>query len=170
MDYIIKNTDLKDLDFACSLFEEAISYQKRKGYPEYRWDDREMQKEYILTGRHFKVVLANEIASVFNIQFNDENIWREMDKGRSIYLHGVLTNPKHKGKRIFGHVLNWTIAYALANDKTTIRLDTWSNNPDLTNYYATFGFKKIEDFQIPNSCNIPFNCRGNKVTLMEYKI
>lgn len=167
---LIRNTEIQDLDFACSLYDEAIKYQKKKGYPEYRWDDREVQKQYILGGSHYKVIVGEQIAAIFNIHFQDELIWREMDNNTSVYLHGVLINPPFKGQRMFGHILNWTINYAKENEKQNIRLDTWYNNPDLLNYYLSFGFKEVEIFQTPGGEDVPLNCRGNKVTLMEYSI
>ena len=166
----IEHTELGDLNFACRLYDEAIKYQQRKSYPEYRWDDREMQRKYIIQGTHYKVVIENEIAAIFNIHLSDPIIWREMDKGKSVYLHGVLINPKHKGKRLFGDILNWSIDYAKEYHKENIRLDTWYNNPDLLNYYLSFGFEEIENFQIPCKEDIPLNCRGNIVTLMEFQL
>ena len=166
----ITHTEIKDLDFACSLYDEAIKYQKEKGYPEYRWDDREVQKQYILDGSHYKVIHEDDIAAIFNVHFQDKTIWRGMDIDTSIYLHGVLINPSFKGQRIFGNILDWTIHFAKQNNKKNIRLDTWYNNPDLVDYYLSFGFKEVEEFQTPSGENVPLNCRGNKVILMEYKI
>ena len=166
----IGHTQITDLDFACSLYHEAIAYQKKNGYPEYRWDDRETQKKYIEDGIHYKVTIGNDIAAVFNVHFQDKLIWREMDQGQSVYLHGVLINPRFKGHRIFGDILDWTIAYAKENAKDNIRLDTWHGNPTLSNYYKTFGFTEVEDFQTPDGPDIPLNCRGNLVTLMQYTI
>jgi len=162
-------TEINDLDFCCHLFQEAIAYQKRKGYPQYIWDDREVQKKYILNGTHFKVVLRNEIVAMFNLQDADPIVWREMDQGNSIYLHGVLINPKFKGQRIVGRILDWSVNYSRNKEKTEIRIDTWFDNPPLTDYYQTFGFQMVEGFQIPCSDDTPLNCRGNKVALMEYK-
>lgn len=167
---LITHTEPQDLDFACSLYDEAIKYQKRKGYPAYRWDDREVQKQYILDGTHYKVICQDEIAAIFNIHVQDKLIWREMDTGISIYLHGVLINPSYKGRRIFGNILDWTIKFAKQHNKENIRLDTWYDNPDLLNYYLSFGFKEVEEFQTPADNDVPLNCRGNMVTLMEYKI
>ena len=166
----IVNTELNDLDFACELYHKAIAYQKMKGYPEYHWDDRDAQKQQIVNGSHYKVIIANEIAAIFNVQFQDKLIWRELDIGKSIYLHGVLTNPEHKGKKLFGDILNWAIEFANSHRKENIRLDTWYENENLLKYYMDFGFRKIENFQTPETINVPKNCRGNKVTLMEYQI
>ncbi len=167
---LIKNTEIHDLDFACYLYEEAIKYQKKNGYPTYRWDDRVVQKKYIEAGCHYKVISNNDIAAIFNIQFQDKLIWREMDDGTAIYLHGVLINPPYKGKRIFGDILSWVSDFAKRNNKQKVRLDTWYNNPNLFNYYSSFGFEEVEEFQTPDGEDIPLNCRGNLVTLMEYKV
>ena len=87
-------TTLKDLDIACRLYDEAIDFQRKRGYPEYRWDDREMQEMYINTGKHFKLLHESEMVGMFNIQESDKSIWREMDIGDAIYLHGVLIHSK----------------------------------------------------------------------------
>lgn len=42
--YNILNTEIKGLYFIYSLFEEAISYQKRKGYPVWVGYDKEVLK------------------------------------------------------------------------------------------------------------------------------
>ena len=70
--YKIVNSDIKDLDFACYLFDEAIAYQKRKGYPEYRSNDRTGQETDIKNKQHFKLVVNDEIAAIFRIWNNDK--------------------------------------------------------------------------------------------------
>ena len=166
----IKPSTLNDLDFACALYKDAIDFQKRNGFPEYRWDDREAQKKYIENGCHYKLVNEKEILGVFNIQQTDPLIWREMEKGDALYLHGVLIHTKFKGQRLLKYIIDWTVDFAKSCEKKYVRLDTWDDNPSLINYYQKFDFEKIESFQIPNDDAIPLNCRGNKVMLMEYKI
>ena len=170
MNYTILASELADLDKACALYEDAIAFQKRKGYPQYRWDDRAAQKEYIETGRHFKVMIADEIAGIFNVQTTDEKVWRERDQGDAIYLHGVLVHSSFKGLGLFKKILDWVADYARAKEKAFVRLDTWANNPKLENYYKALGFQLIEHFQIPNTEDTPLNCRGNEVVLMEYPV
>lgn len=166
----ILNSEIDDLDFACFLYDEAIKYQRENGYPEYRWDDRAVQADYIKKGLHYKVVIETQIAAIFNIQFSDKNTWREMDKGDSIYLHGVITNPNFKGLKLFGKILDWSIQFAKEKEKSTIRMDTWHGNSNLISYYLDFGFKIVGNYQLPDSEDIPLNCRGNKVVLMELNL
>ena len=166
----IKNTDIRDLDRVCQLWHDAIAFQKSKGYPEYLWDDRERQKQSILSGHHYKLTQGDNIIGVFNIQTSDKAIWRAMDQNNAIYLHGVLIDTKYKGQKLFQNILDWTVSYAKSHNKLFIRLDTWANNPPLENYYKQFGFEVIEEFQIPDCEGIPLNCRGNRVVLMQYTV
>lgn len=168
--YKILHTQLKDLDLACQLFDEAIKWQKRKGYPVYRNNDREAQKADIKKKQHYKLMDENEIAAIFSVWYADEGVWRSRDNNDSIFLHRVVTNQKHKGLRIFQYILDWSIQHAQNEKRQYIRLDTWDDNPPLINYYKSFGFDVVEHFQIPNTEEFQLNCRGNKVILMEYKV
>ena len=166
----IVNSELEDLDFACHLFDEAIAYQKRKGFPEYRCDDRELQAIDIERRQHYKVVAQEEIAAVFSVWYDDKVVWRKRDQGKSIYLHRIVVNPAFKGQQILFHITAWAVAHAKSNDKTSIRLDTWAGNPSLINYYKKFNYEFIEEFQLPNTDEVGVNCRGNKVALLEFLV
>lgn len=168
--YTIYNTEIKDLNRVCQLWEDAIHFQKSKGFPEYKWDDREKQKQSILKKDHYKLMLRDEIIGVFNLQTSDKIVWREMDKNDAIYLHGVLVDSKYKGQKVFQNVMDLLVSYTQKQNRRFIRLDTWANNPSLINYYKKFGFDVVEEFQTPQSPKVPLNCRGNKVVLMEYDI
>ena len=63
--YSIVNTEIKDLDFIYSLFDEAISYQKRKEYPVWAGYDKEVLKKDIKNKLQYKIVINNNIACIF---------------------------------------------------------------------------------------------------------
>jgi len=168
--YQIKNSTLEDIDKICWLFRDAISFQKRNGYPEFKWEDREGSIRHVLNKTHYKVIMENEIVGVFNVQLSDSPAWRHHDKGNAIYLHGVLVDRRFKGQRIFKKMLDWSIEYALVLKKDYVRLDTWANNPTLERYYYQLGFEKFEDFKYPSTKNITLNSRGNQVVLMQYPL
>ena len=63
----IINTDIKDLDFIYSLFDEAISYQKRKKYPVWVGYDKEVLKKDIKNRLQYKIIIDNNIACIFSI-------------------------------------------------------------------------------------------------------
>ncbi len=170
MDPIILPTQAEDLDQACLIFDEAIAYQKRKGYPVYVSNDRQGVAESIKNGLHYKLLINNEIACVFNLAYADPVIWGEREIGDAVYLHRVITNQKFKGRRLFGNIMEWTLLHAKAKGLYRLRLDTWADNPDLENYYISFGFRVVGHATVPDTEEVSINCRGNQVVLMEYPL
>ena len=47
------------------------------------------------------------------------------DRGDAIYLHRIVVNPEHKGKKQFKKVLDWAIDDAKAKNLSFVRMDTW---------------------------------------------
>src|SRR5437764_12933440 len=105
--YSIVYTEIKDLDFIYNLFDEAISYQKSKGYPAWAGYDKDVLKKDIADKLQYKVLIENDIACVFSICYSDEIIWREMERGDALYLHRIVVNPAHKAQYQCQKVFNW---------------------------------------------------------------
>lgn len=166
----IQNTTIEDLEFICHLFDEAINYQKSKGYPVWNGYDKNVLKTDIEKKLQFKIVEENNILCVFSICLSDPIIWREKENGNAIYLHRIVVNPKFKGQRQFDKILNWTIQFAQNNNLKHIRMDTWGDNENIINYYQSFGFKFIENFTTPITEDLPIQHRNLYLTLLEYEI
>ncbi|MBX2829342.1 MAG: GNAT family N-acetyltransferase [Flavobacteriaceae bacterium] len=166
----IVHSQWEDLDAACQIFDDAIAYQKQKGYPEYRSNDREGVKQAIADGMHYKMLIDGKLACVFNVVYNDRPIWRDKDQDDAIFLHRVITAQEFKGRRLFGQILEWAIDLAQSKNRPFVRMDTWDDNPNLVNYYKTFGFEVVEHFVAPYDPMVSPNCWGNKVVLLEYRI
>jgi len=169
-DYRIVETELEDLPFVFSLFDQAIIYQKNKGFPAWPSYDRAGLKEDILLERQFKIIQGADIACIFTITRKDAVVWRERDQGDALYLHRVVVNPVFKGNRLFGFIMEWAIRKAADLGLEFLRMDTWGDNPNLISYYQEFGFQIIEYWQTPNTAALPIQQRGNKVVLLEYSL
>jgi len=170
IEYGVENTTLNDLGFIYWLYEEAIKYQKKNGY--FGWqevDKTHLQKE-IEHKLHYKVVQDNTILCAFGVVFSDPNIWRTMDQGKSIYLHRIVVNPNFKGQKQFAKVLQWAIDYALAHGLDSVRMDTWTANPAIIEFYKKYGFKFVEEFKTGNNEKLPIQHRNLEITLLEYLI
>jgi len=151
----ITNTELSDLPFIYGLFEHSIEYQERKGYPVWRDYDKSAIVKDIQDKNQYKVVSENSIAIVFSVAYRDKIIWRELDKGDSIYLHRIVVNPSFKGQKLFGLIVQWAINHIHQKGLKFIRMDTWATNPAIINYYKDFGFKVIENYTTPD-CGVTF--------------
>ena len=168
--YLIKNTSTKDLDFIYTLFNEAITYIKKNNYVGWTTYDKNFIKQDISKKLQYKITKGNNILCVFSICFTDVLIWREMEKGDAIYLHRIVVNSAFKGHKQFQKILNWNIEFAKEKGLKYIRMDTWANNPNIIEYYKSFGFTHIEDYNTPNTTELPEQHRNLKVALLEMKL
>lgn len=165
----IINTEGRDLPVIYSLFEAAIAYQKRKGFPVWSGYDRPTLDADIADKRQFKILIHDQIACIFTICYEDKVAWRHMDVGDAIYLHRIVVNPEFKG-RLVSLIMDWVIDFCTRENLKKIRIDTWANNQTIIEYYKTFGYKIVEYFRYPNSPELPVQARGNEVVLMEYLV
>jgi ribosomal protein S18 acetylase RimI-like enzyme len=66
--------------------------------------------------------------------------------------------------------LEWVIEHSKQKGFKNIRLDTWSANPIIINYYESFGFTFVENYTTPDSDELPVHNRNLALTLLEYKL
>ncbi|HEY5825578.1 MAG TPA: GNAT family N-acetyltransferase [Cyclobacteriaceae bacterium] len=166
----IINTELSDLPQIFGLFEDSISYQEKKGYPVWKDYDKNAIIKDIENRNQYKVVVDSQTGIVFSVCYTDKVIWRELDKGDSIYLHRIVVNPEFKGQKLFGTILNWVIEHVKQKGLSSIRMDTWAANPTIINYYKSFGFTFVENYTTPDTAELPIHNRKLALTLLEYKL
>ena len=166
----VRNTEMSDLEQIFALFEHSIKYQEKKGYPAWRNYDKNAIIKDIENKNQYKVVVDSKTGIVFSVCYRDKVIWRELDKGDSIYLHRIVVNPEFKGQKLFGTILDWVIAHSKQKRISSIRMDTWAANPTIINYYKSFGFTFIENYTTPDSKELPAHNRNLALTLLEYKL
>ena len=170
MQKTIIHTNLDDLPFIYSLFDDAIIYQRRNGYPDWKDYSKDVLEDDILKQKQFKIIINEEIACIFTCCLEDKIVWRERDQSDAIYLHRIVSNKDHKGQKLFQDVLSFTISKCKELNRQFIRLDTWANNDSIINYYASFGFDIVKYSINPDIPELPIQMRGNRVALMEYKL
>lgn len=164
----IVNTEMADLPLVYELFEHSIGYQEKRGYPVWRNYDKGAIIRDIQEKNQYKIVVASTVAMVFSVAYRDKIIWREMDKGESIYLHRIVVNPSFKGQKLFGAVVQWALDHIREKGLKSVRMDTWAANPTIIDYYKRFGFKVIENYTTPDTPELPVHNRNLALTLMEY--
>lgn len=168
--YKILNTEQSDLNIIYQLFEEAIDYIKRNNFVGWTTYDKAYLIKDLENKLQFKITAQDEILAIFSICLSDSLIWREMEKGDAIYLHRIVVNPAFKGKKQFDKILTWIKIFATEKGLKYIRMDTWAANPNIIEYYKSFGFIHIEDYTTPNSLELPNQHRNLKVALLEMQL
>ncbi len=167
---MVQNTTADDLEFIYYLFDEAILYQKRKGFPVWKDYDKEVLRSDVANRLQYKIVEGDNILCVFSICFSDPIIWREREQGDAVYLHRIAVNPDFKGQKQFEKIFKWAKEYAKANHLNYVRMDTWGDNQNIIDYYTSFGFSFIENYLTPNSDELPPQHRNLYLALLEYRV
>ena len=168
--YQIENTEHEDLKFVYELFDQSIVYQEKKGYPVWKNYDKKTLINDVDNKRQYKIIIDELIAMAFSVCYSDNILWREKEKGDSIYLHRIVVNPKFKGQRLFGLILQWAITHAKSKGLKFIRMDTWADDHNIIDYYKEFGFHFIEDFNTPDIPELPVHNRNIPLALLEYNL
>lgn len=166
----IVNTTDADKTFIYWLFDQAISYQQKHGYPTWKGYDKDALAAEIAHHLQYKIVNGSEILGVFSISYTDPGTWGERDTGNALFLHRTITNPNFKGQRVFERIRNWAIQFAKEKHLDYIRMDTWTDNPQLIAYYESYGFNVVAERITPNVPELPEQNRNLNVTLLEMKI
>ncbi|HEY3430532.1 MAG TPA: GNAT family N-acetyltransferase [Cyclobacteriaceae bacterium] len=168
--YKVVNSELTDLKQIFDLFDQSIIYQEKHGYPSWRNYDQRAVVRDVESRNSYKIVADSKTAIVFSVCYTDKIIWREHDKGESIYLHRIVVNPEFKGQKLFGKILEWTIKHGREKGCKNIRMDTWSANPAIMKYYEGFGFRFIENYTTPDTEELPVHNRKLALSLLEYAL
>ena len=93
-----------------------------------------------------------------------------MEKSDSVYLHRIVVNPACKGNRLVGELLAWVKEHAQQKKLRFIRMDTWADNPNIIEYYKSFGFSVVENFTTPDSIELPEHNRNLAITLLQVSL
>ncbi|MES2616292.1 MAG: GNAT family N-acetyltransferase [Bacteroidota bacterium] len=147
--YNVINSSEDDMDTIFYLFDEAINYQKKKGYELWPQFSRAMILNEINNKQHWKIMEGNRIVAVLSVLYNDPVIWGvERDAEPAVYLHRIAINPEDKGKGMMKFIKHWAENHARAIGKKYLRMDTWGNNINLRQYYIDCGFEYIGQQQL----------------------
>ncbi|MNI20992.1 hypothetical protein D3C73_744920 [compost metagenome] len=66
--------------------------------------------------------------------------------------------------------MNWSIEYAIANNKKFVRLDTVGENKGLIDHYTKCGFDFLELKKLRNTAGLPAHYDNASVSLFEIKL
>ena len=164
----IVNSTIKDIDEIYRLYKIATAYQQAKKevivWPDFK---REMVEIEIAENRQFKMLINNEVACIWVITFNDEQIWEEKNKDSAIYIHRIATNPNFRGNNLVAKIVDWAKEYANQKEIQFVRLDTLGNNTRLIEHYKNAGFDFLGLFDLKNTDNLPEHYKLAAVCLFE---
>ena len=166
----IINSNINDLDLIFSFYKEATDFQKTKFHRSWQPFDIEMVTREIYENKQFKIISEGKVIGIFAVAYSDPLIWKEKDLQPSVYLHRIVSHEDFKGKFIVKEIINWSLQHAKDLNLKFIRLDTFSDNTKLVDYYKTCGFKLVGEVSPEKSNDLPDHYAGVSLALLEIEV
>ncbi len=163
----IENSTSHDISEIFRLYKIATDYQKTKLITHWPVFEQNLIQKEIEENRQFKIIINNQVACIWAIDFSDPLIWQEKNKDPSIYIHRIATNPEFRGQNLVTIILDWAKKYALENNKIFIRMDTVGENLKLIAYYKNCGFEYLGLSKLANSDGLPAHYHDATVSLFQ---
>lgn len=163
------NSTTEDLDEIFRLYEAATQFQKAVSDQAWQAFDKEFIEKEITEKRHWKISINGEIACIFSTSFDDALIWQNQSDEAAVYLHRVAVSPEFRDIKFFPKIVEWLRDYAKNLGKKYLRMDTWSDNQKLADYYVRCGFEFLNVSTLGKTAGLPKHYEGIAVNLFEMK-
>ena len=76
----------------------------------------------------------------------------------NLYVHRLSIHPNYQGKGLAQQLMDFAENFAIENDYSSIRLDTFSKNPRNQKFYELRDYIKTGTVFFPNQSEAPFYC------------
>ena len=132
----------------------------------YQWNEHYPNKEvfeidvnrnelYVLE-IHSKIIGCIAISTLMDKEYIPVK-WLTPNKN-NIYIHRLAIHPEQQRKGYAQQLMDFAEQFAIENNYTSIRLDTFSQNQRNQIFYELRGYKKLEDIYFPKQSEYPFHC------------
>ncbi len=76
----------------------------------------------------------------------------------NLYIHRLAIHPDFQGKGFAQKLMDFAEEFAIKNNYTSIRLDTFSKNDRNQKFYELRSYKKLGEIYFPKQSEFPFYC------------
>lgn len=76
----------------------------------------------------------------------------------NIYIHRLAIHPEYQEKGFAKKLMSFAETFAIENNYSSIRLDTFSKNERNQKFYELRGYKRLGDIFFPKQSEFPFYC------------
>lgn len=156
-----------------ALYNEAIAFQRMKGYPYWRDLDLSVVAADIAAHNQYLLIRDRQIAGIFSFcppSRLDEDLWRGREPQSARYVNRIIVGREWHGQQLFAPMLAWCEREVLRLGLVRLRLDTWADNSALLAYYGTFGFDYLGESTTSASADLPAQYRNVLLAIMEKRL
>lgn len=132
----------------------------------YQWNDHYPNKEAFIKDVNRQELYVLEIEGsivgtvVISTLMDEEYIPIKLltKSDNNLYIHRLAIHPDYQGNGFAQKLMEFAENYAIDNNYTSIRLDTFSQNKRNQKFYELRGYKRLGDIFFPKQSEYPFHC------------
>ncbi len=166
---IIAKGQLADLDEVFQIFMDAKSELERNGISQWtsKYPTVSIIESDLRNGVLYVIKKGNEIVGAINISDQQEKEYQKVnwlfDDTKVLVIHRLVVKPEHQGKGYAKQLMDFAEGFAIENDYTSIRLDTYTKNNRSINFYKKRNYVVRGEVNFPGR-EFPFYCMERDVT------
>ena len=132
----------------------------------YQWDDNypseSIFRKDIQLKRLFIKIKEGELIGVIALCKDKDPEYNEVEwitpDGNNLYVHRLAVHPDMQGQGYARELMDFTEQYAREKQYSSIRLDTFSQNPRNQRFYEQRGYTRLGEIFLLNQSPHPFYC------------
>ena len=170
----LQAANIEDIPSAVEMLETAARWLHSKGIQQ--WESPlpasflNFMKDEAQAGRVFLVRAGegNEPIATFRITYHDKQRWQDNGTDCALYVYSLALRNDLHGAGIGAHIIETIKKRAIQEQRRWLRLDCWSLNSWLKQYYASLGFTEagnIKDNGFPLTLFQVHLASGNRPSL-----
>ncbi|WP_179021353.1 GNAT family N-acetyltransferase [Winogradskyella forsetii] len=161
---MIRKAEEKDIDCIISITKACAKHMISKGvyqwnanYPNAKAFENDLKRNEL-----YALEIDHQVSGclVISTLMDKEYVpikWLTSNKN-NIYIHRLAIHPKHQGLGFAQQLMAFAEQFAIDNNYSSIRLDTFSQNKRNQKFYELRGYKRLGDIYFPKQSEFPFHC------------
>ncbi len=161
---MISKATIEDIDSILKITKACAKYmisnnifQWNENYPNKLAFENDIKRKELYVLKIDSVIMACIVITAFKDEEYRPIKWLSKDEN-NIYIHRLAVHPKYQGKGIAQQLMDFAENFAIKNNYTSIRLDTFSQNKRNQKFYELRGYKRLGNIYFPKQSNEPFYC------------
>jgi GNAT superfamily N-acetyltransferase len=135
-----------EVETVATLWEESAAWLKNRGVDQWQYPVRTAAIASAIDDETVWL-LDDDIGPVATVTLDtdaDEMLWLPADEPQNaLYLHRLVVARRAAGQTLGDRILDWAGAEAARRGRRWLRLDAWTSNTGLHDYYLERGFELV---------------------------
>ena len=160
----IRQAIITDLDIVKKIAEACAI--DMANYSIFQWNEkypsRDVFKNDIETGALYVIEINKKIVGCIMLSDVKDDSYKDVKwltkDFKNLYVHRLAVNPDYQKKGHGRRLMDFAESFAVENNFTSIRLDTFSLNHRNNKFYKSRGYNQLGDVFFPIQSDLPFHC------------